>query len=37
MTSIAERNIHVQQDIYAGFIDYEKAFDRVKHIDIMRI
>jgi len=36
MRSIAKRNIQMQQDIYAAFIDYEKAFDRVKHIEIMK-
>ena len=37
MSSITERNIQMQQDVYAAFIDYEKAFDRVKHINIMKV
>ena len=32
----SERNIKMQQDVYAAFIDYKKAFDRVKHIEIMK-
>ena len=36
MRSITERNIQMQQDVYAAFIDYEKAFDRLKHIEIMK-
>ena len=36
MRSITERNIQMQPDVYAAFIDYEKAFDRVKYIKIMK-
>ena len=36
MRSITERNIQMQQDVYAAFIDYKKAFNRVKHIEIMK-
>ena len=36
MRSITERKIQMQQDVYTAFIDYEKAFDRVKHIEIMK-
>jgi len=36
MRSITERNIQMQQDVYAAFIDYRKAFNRVKHIEIMK-
>ena len=32
MRSITERNVQMQQDVYAAFIDYEKAFD----IEIMK-
>ena len=31
-----ERSIEVQKDIFAIFIDYEKAFDKVKHEEIMK-
>ena len=34
--SITERNIQMQQDVYAALIDYEEAFDRVKRIEIMK-
>ena len=36
MRSITKRSIQMQQDVYAAFIDYEKAVDRVKHIEIMK-
>jgi len=36
MSFITERNIQMQQDVYAAFIDYEKAFGRMKHINIMK-
>ena len=36
MRSITETSIQMQQDVYAAFIDYEKAFGRVKHIEIMK-
>lgn len=28
---IREHNIQYQQDVYACFIDYKKAFDNVRH------
>ncbi len=28
---IYERHLEVQQDVYICFLDYEKAFDRVRH------
>ena len=36
MRTLAERSIEVQKDIFAIFIDYEKAFDKVKHEEIMK-
>ena len=32
-----ERAIEVQKDLYLCFIDYTKAFDRVKHSDLFDI
>ncbi len=32
-----ERLIEVKKDLYVCFVDYEKAFDRVKHVDLMRM
>ena len=34
---IAERTIEKQRDLYLCFIDYEKAFDRVKHTHLMHM
>ena len=34
---IAERTIQKERDLYLCFIDYEKAFDRVKHTHLMDI
>ena len=34
---IAERTIEKQRDLYLCFIDYEKAFDRVKHTHLMEM
>ena len=34
---IAERMIEKQRDIYLCFIDYEKAFDRVKHTHLIQM
>ena len=36
MRTLAERSIEMQKNLYAVFIDYEKAFDRVKHHEIMK-
>ena len=36
MRMFAERSIEMQRNLYAVFIDYEKAFDRVKHHEIMK-
>ena len=34
---LCERAIEVNKDLYLAFIDYEKAFDRVKHEDLIHI
>ncbi len=34
---LMERLIEVKKDLYVCFIDYEKAFYRVKHVDLMRM
>ncbi len=34
---LIERLIEVKKDLYVCFLDYEKAFDRVKHVDLMRM
>ena len=36
MRTIIERSIQVRKDVYVAFIDYEKAFDRVKHEEIIK-
>lgn len=33
---LSERCIQMQRDLYVCFIDYEKAFDSVKHEDLMK-
>ena len=33
---LGERSIEMQHDIHIAFIDYEKAFDRVKHEILMK-
>ena len=33
---ICERHLEVQKDVYIGFLDYEKAFDRVRHEPLMQ-
>ena len=35
MRLMAERAIEMQRDLYVCFIDYKKAFDRVKHKNLM--
>ena len=37
MRMLTERAIEVQKDVYMCFIDYEKAFDKVKHSDLIEI
>ena len=34
---LSERNIEMQRDMYLCFIDYEKAFDRVKHENLINM
>ena len=34
---IPERSIQMQNDVYMCFIDYEKAFDRVRHTELVEI
>ena len=34
---ITERAIEVQKDVFACFVDYEKAFDMVKHEDLFNM
>ena len=34
---LSERMVEKQHDLYACFIDYEKAFDRVRHVELMEI
>ena len=36
MRTLAERSIEMQRNLYAVFIDYEKAFDRDKRHEIMK-
>ena len=37
MSMLMERCIEVQQDMYLCFIDYSKAFDKVRHDDLFKI
>ena len=32
---MAQKELEVQRDIYVCFIDYAKAFDRVKHTEVI--
>ena len=34
---ITERAIEVQKDVFACFVDYEKAFDKVKHAELFNM
>src|SRR5215469_13381289 len=35
--NLAEKTLEVNQDLYLCFVDYEKAFDKVKHEDLMKM
>jgi len=37
MRMLAERAIQHQQNIYLVFIDYQKAFDKVRHLELFKI
>src|SRR5215469_16848910 len=37
LRNLAEKALEVNQDLYLCFVDYEKAFDKVKHEDLMKI
>ena len=37
LRNVIERSLEVQKDVYLCFIDYAKAFDRVKHCKILEI
>jgi len=37
LQTLMERSIEVQRDLYLCFIDYSKAFDRVKHEELFKI
>jgi hypothetical protein len=32
-----ENMIEMQKDVFLCFVDYEKAFDRVRHVDLMEM
>ena len=37
LRTLAERAIEMQKDVYLCFIDYSKAFDRVRHKEWIQI
>ena len=37
LRTLAERAIEMQKDVYLCFIDYSKAFDRVRHKELIQI
>ena len=37
LRTLAERCLDVQKDVFICFVDYEKAFDKVRHVDLMEI
>ena len=37
LSNIIERSIEVQTDVYLCFIDYAKAFDKVRHSDVFKM
>ena len=34
---LSERALEVQKDVCVCFVDYEKAFDKVKHVDLFNM
>ena len=36
LRALAERVLEKQKDLYICFIDYEKAFDKVKHAEVIK-
>ena len=37
MRMLSERAVEMQKDVYLCFIDYEKAFDTVRHADMLEM
>ena len=37
LRNLAEKALEVNQDLYLCFVDYEKAFDKVKYEDLMKM
>jgi len=37
LKNIAQRTIEMRKDLYLAFIDYRKAFDRVKHVQLLEM
>ena len=37
LRTMSERSLHVNKKIYACFVDFQKAFDRINHEKLMRI
>lgn len=37
LRNLCERCVEMQQNVFTCFIDYEKAFDRVQHEELMRV
>ena len=36
MRMLSERSVEIQKDLYVAYIDYEKAFDGVKHTELFK-
>ena len=37
LRTIIERTLEIQKEVYLCFIDYTKAFDRVQHMEIIKL
>jgi predicted DNA-binding protein len=37
LRNIIERSMEMQQDLYLCFIDYTKAFDKVRHVELINM